>query len=189
MDSCAPDRNLQRSAPMNEPGLVVVVLSLLLTGCGGLTALSPTAPSSMSTPAASQPSLTSTPAPTHAIGPEVPSGLAPSERVITGTVGPLANYSVPCYVERYACEKYRFSLQREGAVEVTLLWQGGARAMLIQLYRAGAGLVHEDLAPRDGSPTIAFRRVSLPAIEYELRVVNMETDVAHPFTLTLTTWQ
>jgi hypothetical protein len=173
---------------MNEPGLVVVVLSLLLTACGGLTTVSPTAPSSlMSTPAASQPSVA--PAPTHAIGPEVPSGMLPSEQVITGTVGPLANYSGPCYVERYACEKYRFSLQREGAVEVTLSWQGGARAMLIQLYRAGAGLIHEDLAPRDGSPTIAFRRVSLPAIEYELRVVNMEPDAAHPFTLTLTTWQ
>jgi len=176
---------------MNEPGLVVVVLSLLLTGCGGLTTLSPTAPSStLPTPAASsQPYVAAAPAPTPAIGPEVPSGLVPSEQVFAGTVGPLANYSGPCYVERYACEKYRFSLQREGAVEVTLSWQGGARAMLIQLYRADAGLIHEDLAPRDGSPTIAFRRVSLPAIEYELRVVNMEPDAAHPFTLTLTTWQ
>ena len=175
---------------MNEPGVVVAV-SLLLTGCGGLTSLSPTAPSSLSsTPAASsQTSVVSAPTPTYAIGPEVPSGLVPSQQVITGTVGPLANYSGPCYVERYACEKYRFTLQKEGAVEVTLSWPGGARAMLIQLYRAGAGLIQEDLAPRDGSPTIAFRRVSLPAIEYELRVVNMEPNVAHPFTLTLTTWQ
>jgi hypothetical protein len=61
--------------------------------------------------------------------------------------------------------------------------------MLIQLYRAGAGLVHEDVASFDGAPTIAFRRVGLPPIEYELRVVNMEPTVAHPFTLTLTTWQ
>ena len=61
--------------------------------------------------------------------------------------------------------------------------------MLIQLYRAGAGLIHEDVAPRDGAPSITFRRVSLPAIEYELRVVNMEPDVTHPFSLTLTTWQ
>jgi hypothetical protein len=174
---------------MNEPG-VVVALSLLLTGCGGLTTLSPTAPSLMaSTGASSLPSVPSAPAPTYAIGPDVPGGLVPSQQVIAGTVGPLANYSGPCYVERYACEKYRFTLQKEGAVEVTLSWQGGARAMLIQLYRAGAGLIQEDLAPRDGSPTIAFRRVSLPAIEYELRVVNMEQDVAHPFTLTLTTWQ
>jgi hypothetical protein len=176
---------------MNEPRLVMVALSLLATACGGLTALSPTAPSPMlSTPAASsQPAVASAPAPTHAIGPDVPAGLAPSQQVINAIVGPLANYSGPCYVERYACEKYRFALQKEGAVEVTLAWQGGARAMLIQLYRAGAGLIHEDLAPRDGSPTIAFRRVSLPPIEYELRVVNMEPDVAHPFTLTLTTWQ
>lgn len=175
---------------MNEPGLVVVALSLLLTACGGLTAVSPTAPSTLlSTPVAPQAAVTAAPAPTHAIGPDVPSGLVPSEQVIAGIVAPLANYPGPCYVERYACEKYRFSLQRDGAVEVTLSWQGGARAMLIQLYRAGAGLIHEDLAPRDGSPTIAFRRVNLPAIDYELRVVNMEPNVAHPFTLTLTTWQ
>ena len=174
---------------MNEPGLVVVALSLLLTACGGLTTLSPTAPSMLSTPAASSQPSVAAPAPTPAIGPEVPSGLAPSQQVITGTVGPLANYSGPCYVERYACEKYRFALQKEGAVEVTLSWEGGARAMLIQLYRAGAGLIQEDLAPRDGSPTIAFRRVSLPAIEYELRVVNMEPNAARPFTLMLTTWQ
>lgn len=174
---------------MNEPRLVMVALSLLATACGGLTALSPTAPSAMlSTPAASSPpSVASTP--THAIGPDVPSGLIPSQQVIHAAVGPLANYSGPCYVERYACEKYRFALQKEGAAEVTLSWEGGARAMLIQLYQAGGGLIHEDLAPRDGSPTIAFRRVSLPPIEYELRVVNMEPDVAHPFTLTLTTWQ
>jgi hypothetical protein len=177
---------------MNEPRLVIVGLSLLVMGCGGLTTFSSTAPSPMlSTPAAvSQPSVASAPAPTHAIGPEVPSGLVPSQQVIDGTVGPLANYSGPCYVERYACETYGFALQKDGgAVEVTLSWQGGARAMLIQLYRAGAGLIHEDLAPRDGSPTIAFRRVGLPAIEYELRVVNMEPDVAHPFRLMLTTWQ
>jgi hypothetical protein len=144
----------------------------------------------LSTPAApSQPSVASAPAPTHAIGPEVPSGLVPSQQVITGTVGPLANYPGACYVERYACEKYRFVLQHEGAIEVTMSWQGGARAMLIQLYLAGAGLIHEDLAPRDGAPAITFRRINLPAIEYELRVVNMEPNVAHPFTLTLTTWQ
>lgn len=176
---------------MSGPWLIVVALSLLATACGGLTTLSPTAPSSMQSTAAASPQTSAVPAtaPTHAIGPEVPSGLVSSQQVIDGTVGPLANYPAPCYVERYACEKYRFALQKEGAVEVTLSWQGGARAMLIQLYRAGAGLIHEDLAPRDGSPTITFRRVSLPAIEYELRVVNMEPDVAHPFTLTLTTWQ
>jgi hypothetical protein len=181
---------------MNESRLGVIGLSLLFTACGGLTTLPPTSPSPMSSaPATSlQTSVApggggGTPAPTHAVGPDVPSGLVPLQRVITGTVGPLANYPGPCYVERYACEKYRFALEKQGAAEVTLSWNGGARAMLIQLYLAGAGLIHEDLAPRDGSPTITFRRVDLPATEYELRVVNMEPNVAHPFTLTLTTWQ
>jgi hypothetical protein len=180
---------------MNEPRLVVLCVSLLLSACGGLTNLSPAAPSAIvSAPAASsQPSngatTGTTPAPIHAIGPEVPTGLVPVQRIITGSVGPLANYPASCYLERYACETYRFTLQNEGAVEVGLSWDGSARAMLIQLYRAGAGLIHEDLAPRDGSPTISFRRVNLPAIDYELRIVNMEPHAAHPFTLTLTTWQ
>ena len=181
---------------MNEPRLGVIGLSLLFTACGGLTTLSPTSPSPASS--APAPSLQAsvdptpggaTPAPTHAVGPDVPSGLVPLQRVIGGTVGPLASYPGPCYVERYACEKYRFALQKDGAAEVTLSWNGGSRAMLIQLYLAGAGLIHEDLAPRDGSPTITFRRVDLPATEYELRVVNMEPNVAHSFTVTLTTWQ
>ena len=129
------------------------------------------------------------PVPTPAVGPDVPSGLVATQQVIAGSVGPMSNYPAPCYVERYACEKYRFALQTEGAVEVTLSWEGGARAMLIQLYRAGAGLLHEDVASRDGAPAITFRRINLPAIEYELRVVNMEPGVTHPFTLTLTTWQ
>jgi hypothetical protein len=110
--------------------------------------------------------------------------------MITGSVGPLASYQAPCYVGLYACERYRFTLlPQDAAVEVTLSWQGGARAMLIQLYRAGAGLVHEDLAPRGGTPTITFRRVGLEPMDYELRVVNMEPDATHPFTMTLTTWQ
>lgn len=109
---------------------------------------------------------------------------------MTGTVGPLASYTAPCYVGLYACERYRFTLlPQDGAVEVTLSWQGGARAMLIQLYRAGAGLVHEDLAPGNGAPMITFRRVGLEPMEYELRVVNKEPDAPHSFTLTLTTWQ
>ncbi|HEY6169984.1 MAG TPA: hypothetical protein VI454_18235 [Verrucomicrobiae bacterium] len=119
----------------------------------------------------------------------MPAGLAPTTQVINGTVGPLASYAAPCYVGLYACEKYRFMLQQQGAVEVTLSWEGSPRGMLIQLYRAGAGLVHEDVAPRDGVPTITFRRVGLEAMEYELRVVNWESAVSHAFTLTYTTWQ
>jgi len=171
-------------------GLVAAGLSLVLAGCGGLTSVSPTAPSATQTPQATVSTTPPAPAPTHAAGPDVPTGLVPSERVIAGSVGPLASYQAPCYVGLYACERYRFTLRPEdGAVEVTLSWQGGARAMLIQLYRAGAGLVHEDLAPRGGAPTISFRRVGLEPMDYELRVVNMEPDSAHPFTLTLTTWQ
>jgi hypothetical protein len=187
----AQDRNLQCSAAMTEPRVVpVLALSLLLTACGGLTTLPPTAPSAavytqVSVPASQAATV---PAPTHAIGPDVPPGLVPTTQVIQGSVGPLARYAAPCYVGLYACEKYRLTLQHDGAVEVTLSWQGGSRAMLIQLYRAGAGLVHEDLS-QNGQPNITFRRVGLESMEYELRVVNWEPEVAHTFTLTYTTWQ
>ena len=194
----AQDRNLQSSAAMTEPrvghahrrGIVAAGLSLLLAGCGGFTTVSPTAPSATLNTQAGVPPTPSTPPPTHAVGPDVPGGLVPTERVIAGTVGPLASYAAPCYVGLYACERYRFTLlPQDDAVEVTLSWQGASRAMLIQLYRAGAGLVHEDLAPRGGAPTITFRRVGLEPMDYELRVVNMEPDATHPFTMTLTTWQ
>jgi hypothetical protein len=163
----------------------------MLTACGGLTTLQPTAPSATLSTQVSAPAapITSAPIPTHAVGPDVPAGLVPTTQVIQATVGPLASYPAPCYVGLYACERYRFTLQHEGAVEVTLSWQGGPRAMLIQLYRAGAGLVHEDVAPRDGAPTITFRRTGLEAMEYELRVVNWEPETTHAFTMTLTTWQ
>jgi len=179
---------------MTESRVVVAAgLSLLLAGCGGFTTVSPTAPSATFAPQSSVSSAVPAPSPappTHAVGPEVPAGLAPTQRVIGATVGPLAAYAAPCYVGLYACERYRFTLLPEDrAVEVTLSWQGDARAMLIQLYRAGAGLVHEDVAPRDGAPTITFRRVGLEPMEYELRVVNKEPDAPHPFTMTLTTWQ
>jgi hypothetical protein len=182
-------RILHTGPAMNEPRVVAIGLSLLFTtACGGFTAVSPTAPSMNNT---LTPTASTAPAaqPTHAVGPDVPKGLASSEQMITGSVGPLTAYPQPCYEERYACEKYGFTMQHDGAVEVTLTWQGGSRAMLIQLYRAGAGLVHEDLAPRDGAPTITFRRTDISAMDYELRVVNMEPAATHPFTLTLTTWQ
>ena len=178
---------------MTEPRVVAAAgLSLFLAGCGGLTTVSPTAPSATFAPQTTVSPAPSTPAPapTHTVGPDVPAGTVPSQRVFTGTVGPLAGYAAPCYVGLYACERYRFTLlPQDDAVEVTLSWEGGARAMLVQLYRAGAGLVHEDLAPRDGAPTITFRRVGLEPMEYELRVVNMEPNATHPFTLTLTTWE
>ena len=177
---------------MTESRVFAVGLSLLLAGCGGMTSLSPTAPSNTLAPQATVAATAQTPAapaPTHAVGPDVPAGLTPSTRTISGTVGTLASYPGPCYVGLYACERYRFTLANEGAVEVTLSWQGGPRAMLIQLYRAGAGLVHEDVAPRDGAPSITFRRTGLEPMEYELRVVNWEPETTHAFTMTLTTWQ
>ena len=177
---------------MYEPRVSVLALTLLTTACSGLTAL-PSSPSSVAFPQnasiSSPATAASTPAPAHTIGPDVPAGLTPSTRTVNGTVGPLASYPAPCYVGMYACERYDFTLHRQGAVEVTLSWQGGSRAMLIQLYRAGAGLVHEDVAPPDGAPSITFRRTGLEAMDYELRVVNWEPDVAHAFTMTITTWQ
>jgi hypothetical protein len=107
---------------------------------------------------------------------------------MNGSIGPLSG-APPCYLERYTCEKYPFTMHANGAVEVTLAWQGGERAMLVQLYRASAGLVHEDLAPRGGPPQITFRRVDITPMDYELRVVNMEPAATHPFTLTLTRWE
>jgi len=177
---------------MTEPKVYAAVgLALFLAGCGGMTSLPATAPSATLFPqsmvSASLPTAASPP--THTVGPDVPAGLVPTQQVITGSVGPLASYPGPCYVGLYACERYRFTLQRQGAVEVTLSWQGGPRGMLIQLYRAGAGLVHEDVAPRDGAPTITFRRTGMEPMEYELRVVNWEPDVSHAFTMSLTTWQ
>jgi hypothetical protein len=124
-----------------------------------------------------------------AIGPDVPDGLVATHQTFTGSIGPVGPDVQPCYLERYPCERYRFTMQRDGAVEVTLTWQGNERAMRIQLYRAGAGLVHEDLAPRGGPPQISFRRTDISAMDYELRVISMEPDTIHPFNLDLTTWE
>jgi hypothetical protein len=82
---------------------------------------------------------------------------------------------------------YPFTLTQDGGVDVTLTWQGNERALMIQLYRAGAGLVHEDLAPRGSEPRISFRRTDLEAMDYELRVVNIDNaGTTIPFTLTFT---
>ena len=176
---------------MNEPRVAAILLSTLFTAaCGGFTTVAPTGPSATA-PLASAASVSpvATPAPAHSVGPDVPTGLLPNQQVISGSVGPLTSDVAPCYVERYSCQRYQFTMQRNGAVEMTLTWEGGERAMLIQLYRAGAGLVHEDVAPRGGPPTISFRRTGITAMDYELRVVNMEPNTTHAFTLTMTLWQ
>lgn len=150
-------------------------LTLLCTvGCGGTT-LIPTTPS---------PTIASLAPPAAA----PPSAAAATEQVITGSVGPLRNGTPPCYLERYSCEVYGFSMRQAGAVEVTLTWPGHERAMLIQLYETGSRLVHEDLARRGGPPVISFRRPDLDAGPYELRVVNLEPGNTIPFTLTLMKW-
>lgn len=176
---------------MNEPRVAAFLLSTLFTAsCGGFTTVAPTAPSAAASLASTtSASPVSALPPAHSIGPDVPTGLIASQQVITGSVGPITSDVAPCYVERYSCQKYQFTMHRDGAVEVTLTWEGGERAMLIQLYRAGSGLVHEDVAPRGGPPTITFRRTGIAAMDYELRVVNMEPATTHAFSLTLTIWE
>ena len=138
---------------MTELRVAAIIASTLFTvACGGFTTVAPTVPSSTPASALSSVSPAPTPAPAHSIGPDVPAGLSPNQQVCSGSVGPLIPDAAPCYLERYSCERYRFTMDRNGAVEVTLTWEGSERAMLIQLYRAGAGLVHEDLAPRGGPP-------------------------------------
>jgi hypothetical protein len=189
----AVHRKLQCVQAM-EPRMVAVALSLLIsTACGSFTAASPAmggSSASLSPVTLLSPSPTPVPAAaTRSAGPDVPAGLIPTAEAITGAVGPFTDGMPACYLERYNCEKYHFTMQRDGAVDVTLKWDGGSRAMLIQLYRSGAGLVHEDVAPKDGPPEITFRRVDITPMDYELRIVNMEPTVTHPFTLSLTTWE
>jgi hypothetical protein len=103
--------------------------------------------------------------------------------VITGVVGVGASGAQSCYFGR-PCEIYGFTLAQDGGVDVTLTWEGHERALMIQLYRAGAGVVHEDLAPRGSAPRISFRRTDLKATDYEFRVVNMDNaGTMIPFTL------
>jgi hypothetical protein len=137
---------------------------LVLVGtaaCGGVTAISPTS------------SLLA------------PSAALPSTRVITGIVPPLGE-SAPCFVERYSCEVFEFSLPQEGTIGVTLSWDGQPRAMLVQLYWGDGLLAHEDVAPKSGPSRIAFQRPLMEATSYRVRVVSLEPDHALPFTLTLT---
>lgn len=114
--------------------------------------------------------------------PSAPTGPAP--QVISGTVDPLAAGSPRCYLGLYSCEVINFSLASSGGVDVTLAWEGGNRDMMVQLYRADVGLIHEDIAPRSGTSRITFRRPDLSAMDYQLRVVSLQKDAAIPFTLT-----
>jgi len=173
---------------VREPKVAAIILSLLSTvGCSGMTALMPTGPSaplSTSQTVSSQGSspVTIAPAP-------VPAPTAPAPNVIAGTVNPVAAGGPRCYFGMYSCEVYAFSLASDGGVDVTLTWAGGQRDLMVQLYRADLGLVHEDLAPRSGASRITFRRPDLGAQDYELRVVSLQRDAAIPFTLTYSHWE
>ena len=169
---------------MNGFGIVAVALSLVINvSCSGLPTLEPTgrsstlAPAVSVIPAVSAMASPTTPAPAVSLPVSVPT---------SGAVGPLLEGAPPCFADRYPCETYDFSLAREGAIEVTMTWEGPPRAMLVQLYWAGEGLAHEDVAPRNGPSRIWFRRPLMEAANYRLRIVSLEPESTIPFTLTLT---
>jgi hypothetical protein len=111
----------------------------------------------------------------------------PRSLSIQGTVAPLLDEEAACFANRYNCEAYDFSLSQEGAIEVTVTWDGPPRALLVQLHWAGEGLAHEDVAPQTGPSRIWFRRPLMEAAHYRLQVVSLEPERAIPFTLTLST--
>ena len=167
---------------MNGPGVIAVGLSLVfITSCGGMTTLSPVGPSATLAPTAS-----TTAPPTAQPTAPTPAASLPISSLISGTVGPFLEGTPPCFADRYPCEVYDFSLLQEGSIEVTVTWEGSPRALMVQLYWAGEGLAHEDVAPRNGPSRISFQRPRMEAANYRLRVVSLEPDSTIPFTLALT---
>jgi hypothetical protein len=161
---------------MNPRGLVLLSLScLVITSCGGLTTLSPTAPSTAFAPVAT---------PTSPVVP-VPAAAFPTTQAIHGIVGPLGDGMAPCWADRYPCQVYDFALPQAGSIDVTVTWEGQPRALMVQLYWAGEGLAHEDVAPRTGPSRISFSRPRMEAANYRLRVVSLEPDNTIPFALTI----
>lgn len=161
---------------MSAPGGLGIIIALAcVTSCGRVATLPPTGPSPAGVPA-------STPAPPA--GPVPPA--AARTQVISGSVGPAVETSAPCFADRYPCEVFDFVLEREGPIEVTLTWDGAPRALLVQLYWAGEGLAHEDVAPRNGPSRISFVRPRMESARYTVRVVSLEPARAIPFTLALT---
>jgi hypothetical protein len=109
----------------------------------------------------------------------------PAAQTINGIVRPVNGSVTPCWADRFPCETYDFTLSKAGAIEVTLAWDGQPRALMVQLYWAGEGLAHEDIAPRTGPSRISFRRPLMEAANYRLRVVSLEPESAIPFTLSI----
>jgi hypothetical protein len=153
--------------------------SLFVVSCGGLTSLSPTAPS-----AAFSETITAT-APPAAPVPSPGPATAPAAQPIAGVVRSISSGAAPCWADRYPCQVYDFTLSQAGAIEVTLTWDGQPRALMVQLYWAGDGLAHEDIAPRTGPSRITFRRPLMEAVGYRLRVVSLEPENTIPFSLTI----
>ena len=159
---------------MNSLSVASAVLALVFSvSCGRPTSMTAAGPSSSTMPA---------------VAPPLAMALVPllsGSRHITGIAGPVSEGRPPCFAQRYPCEVYNFSLLQEGAIEVAVTWEGSPRALLVQLYWAGEGLAHEDVAPRDGPSRIYFRRPRMEAANYDLRIVNLEPTSAIPFTLSL----
>jgi hypothetical protein len=114
-----------------------------------------------------------------------PAAQGPAPRQFTGLVGQVEEGAEPCFADRFACEVYDFEKVEGGPIEVTLTWEGAPRALMVQLYWAGEGLAHEDVAPRTGPSAIHFTRPMMEAANYRLRVVNLEGEAVIPYTLTL----
>jgi hypothetical protein len=155
----------------------IILSSLFAVSCGGMSYRLPTSPTAALPSATATTTLPAAPSPAPAA---VQSGLT-----IAGAVGAVAAGAAPCWADRYACEVYDFTLAQSGAIEVTLTWEGQPRALMVQLYWAGEGLAHEDVAPRTGPARINFRRPLMEAASYRLRVVSLEPGSSIPFQLTL----
>ena len=159
---------------------LLCIASLLIASCGGIANLSPTAPSRLtassvdpdSLAVASPPVPSPVPAPVHTV------------ETITGVVGSVNSGAVLCS-NQYPCAVYDFTLPQAGAIDVTLTWDGAPRALIVQLYWAGEGLAHEDVAPRNGPARIAFRRPLMESGNYRLRLVSLEPEHFIPFSLTV----
>jgi hypothetical protein len=133
-----------------------------------MTALQPTAASA-----------TLPPGPTTAASPVV----SHPGREIQGVLGPFDAGAQTCFADLFPCQTFDFSLSQEGPIEVTLTWQGNARALFVQLYWQGRWLAHEDVAPREGPSQISFTRPRMEATDYQIRIVTREPGQAIPFRL------
>lgn len=171
---------LRTAAPPHLRTAALLCCSSLFTiSCGGLTTLSPTAPSAALSQSIATAAVPPAPAPSPDAAP------VPTSRTVNGVVGSVNSGAAPCWADRYPCQTYDFTLSQPGAIDVTVTWNGEPRALKVQLYWAGEGLAHEDLAPRTGPSRISFRRPTMEAANYRLRVVSLEPDLTIPFSLTV----